>query len=167
MLQSIVEKYLRDKSKHKDRDIATISFNLEFNNIYVQYQYGEEQITQSSRLFQKPITTRKEDFDPKSVIEDIVYPYEGHLKTHEAYIMLRDLIEAEKEALQNVSKLEDDIIKIIEIRSRERTEFKLKIDSLDWDRNHRIRKLLQNEVILYLFKIVYVKIRYKISLYCF
>ncbi|CAH1723951.1 unnamed protein product [Aphis gossypii] len=142
---SIVEKYLRDKSKHKDRDIATISFNLELNSIYVQYQYGEEQITQSSRLFQKPSTTRKEDFDPKSVIEDIVYPYEGHLKTHEACIMLRDLIEAEKVALHNVSKLEDDIIKIIEIRSRERTEFKLKIDSLDWDRNHRIRKLLQNE----------------------
>lgn len=151
MLQSIVEKYLRDKSKHKDRDIATISFNLEFNSIYVQYQYGEEQITQSSRLFQKPTTTRIEDFDPKSVIEDIVYPYEGHLKTHEGYIMLRDLIEAEKEALHNVSKLEDDIIKIIEIRSRERTEFKLKIDSLDWDRNHRIRKLLQNEVILYIY----------------
>ncbi|XP_025205390.1 dynein regulatory complex subunit 7-like, partial [Melanaphis sacchari] len=142
---SIVEKYLRDKSKHKDRDIATISFNLEFNSIYVQYQYGEGQITQSSRLFQKPTSIRKEDFDPKSVIEDIVYPYEGHLKTHEAYVMLRDLIEAEKEALHNVSKLEDDIIKILGIRSRERTEFKLQIDSLDWDRNHKIRKLLQNE----------------------
>eukprot|EP00102_Acyrthosiphon_pisum_P016478 XP_008187450.1 PREDICTED: dynein regulatory complex subunit 7-like [Acyrthosiphon pisum] len=142
---SIIEKYLRDESKHKDRDIATISFNLEFNSIYVQYQYGEGQITQSSRLFQKPTMTRNEEFDTKSVIEDIVYPYEGHLNSHEAYIMLQDMIEAEKEALRNVSKLEDDIIKMIEIRCRERIVFKLKIDSLDWDRNHGIRKLLQNE----------------------
>lgn len=149
LLQSIVEKYLRDESKHKDRDIATISFNLEFNSIYVQYQYGKGQITQSSRLFQKPTMTRNEEFDPKSVIENIVYPYEGHLNTHEAYIMLHDMIEAEKEALRNISKLEDDIIKMIEIRSRERTMFELKVDSLDWDRNHGIRKLLQNEVILY------------------
>jgi len=93
--------------------------------------------------------TRNEEFDPKSVIEDIVYPYEGHLNTHKAYIMLQDMIEAEKEALRNISKLEDDIIKMIEIRSRERTMFKLKVDSLDWDRNYGIRKLLQNEVILY------------------
>ncbi|XP_022183400.1 dynein regulatory complex subunit 7-like isoform X2 [Myzus persicae] len=142
---SIVEKYLRDETKHKDRDIATISFNLEFNSIYVQYQYGEGQITQSSRLFQKPTMTRNEEFDPKSVIEDIVYPYEGHLNAREAYLMLQDMIEAEKEALRNVSKLEDDVLKMIEIRSRERTVFKLKIDSLDWDRNHGIRKLLQNE----------------------
>ncbi|KAL4141543.1 hypothetical protein QTP88_004168 [Uroleucon formosanum] len=142
---SIVEKYLRNELKHKDRDIATISFNLEFNCIFVQYQYGEGQITQSSRLFQKPTMTRNEEFDPKSVIEDIVYPYEGHLNTHEAYIMLQDMIEAEKQALRSVSKLEDDIIKIIEIRCRERVVFKLKIDSLDWDRNHGIRKLLQNE----------------------
>lgn len=152
-MQNIVEKYLRDESKHKDRDIATISFNLELNNIYVQYQYGEGQITQSSRLFKKPTVTRNKEFDPKSVIEDIVYPYEGHLKTHEAYIMLQDMINAEKEALRNVSKLEEDIIKIIEIRCRERTEFKLKIDSLDWDRNHGIRNLLQNEVILYVYKL--------------
>jgi len=101
---------------------------------------------------------RNEEFDPKSVIEDIVYPYEGHLNTHEAYIMLQDMIEAEKEALRNISKLEDDIIKIIEIRSRERTMFKLKFDSLDWDRNHVIRKLLQNEVILYCYV-------YKLKLY--
>jgi len=151
VLQSIVEKYLRDESKHKDRDIATISFNLEFNSIYVQYQYGEGQITQSSRLFQKPTMARNEEFDTKSVIEDIVYPYEGHLNTQEAYIMLQDMFEAEKEALRNVSKLEDDIIKMIEIRCRERIVFKLKVDSLDWDRNHGIRKLLQNEVIIYFY----------------
>ena len=78
------------------------------------------------------------------------------------------MLEAEKEALRNVSRLEDDIIKIIETRSRERTVFKLKIDSLDWDRNHGIRRLLQNEVILCLY-IRYnlcMRVKYKI-IYCF
>jgi len=148
-LQSIVEKYLRDESKHKDRDIATINFNLEFNSIYVQYQYGEGQITQSSRLFKKPTysSIKNEKFNPQSVIEDIVYPYMEHLKTHEAYIMLQEIIETEKKALINVVKLENNVIQIIETRSREKSEFKLKVNSLDWDRNHWIRKLLQDKVI--------------------
>ncbi|VVC24351.1 Hypothetical protein CINCED_3A009486 [Cinara cedri] len=144
--KNIVEKYLRDESKHKDRDIATRQFDFVANEIYVQYQYGEGQITQSSRLFIKPSdSTSADKFDPKSVIENIVYPYEGHLKPYEAYLLLQDMIKAENEALHDISKLEDSVIKILEIRSHERSEFKLKIDSLDWDRNHRIRKLLQNE----------------------
>lgn len=150
MLQCVVEKYLRNESKHKDLDIATITFDLESNSIYVQYQYGEGQITQSSRFFQKPTysSIRNEKFNPKSVIEDIVYPYMEHLKTHEAYIMLQEMIESEKKALINVLKLENNVIQMLETRSRERSEFKLKINSLDWDRNHRIRKLLQDKVVL-------------------
>lgn len=146
ILQNIVEKYLRDETKHKDRDIVTRSFNLLSNNIFVQYQYGEGQITQSSRLFNKPSIANKGDFDPESVIENIVYPYEGHLKPHEAYLLLQDMMKAENEALRDVSKLEDDVIKMLETRCRELSEFKLKINSLDWDRNHKIRKLLQTKV---------------------
>ncbi|XP_060845456.1 dynein regulatory complex subunit 7-like [Rhopalosiphum padi] len=143
----IVEKYLRNESKQKDLDIATITFSLEDNSIYVQYQYGEGQITQSSRLFEKPTysSIQNEKFNPKSVTEDIVYPYIGSLKTHEAYIMLQDMIETEKNAIINVTKLENNVIQMLETRSRERSEFKLKINSLDWDRNHRIRKLLQDK----------------------
>jgi len=150
MLQCIVEKYLRNESKQKDLDIATITFSLEDNSIYVQYQYGEGQITQSSRLFEKPTysSIQNEKFNPKSVTEDIVYPYIGSMKTHEAYIMLQDMIETEKNAIINVTKLENNVIQMLETRSRERSEFKLKINSLDWDRNHRIRKLLQDKVVL-------------------
>lgn len=150
MLQCVVEKYLRNESKHKDLDIATITFDIEGNNIYVQYQYGEGQITQSSRLFKKPTysSVNNEKFNPKSVTEDIVYPYMGYLKTHEAYIMLQEMIESEKKALINVLNLENYIIQILETRSRERSELKLKVNSLDWDRNHWIRKLLQDKVVL-------------------
>lgn len=146
ILQSIVEKYLRDETKHKDRDIATRSFNFLLNNIFVQYQYGEGQITQSSRLFNKSLITNKDEFDPESVIENIVYPYEGHLKPHEAHLLLQDMIKAENEALRDVSKLEDDVVEMLETRCRELSEFKLEINSLDWDRNHKIRKLLQTKV---------------------
>lgn len=150
MLQCVVEKYLRNESKPKDLDIATITFDLESNSIYVQYQYGEGQITQSSRLFKKPTysSIKNEKFNPQSVIEDIVYPYMEHLKTHEAYIMLQGIIETEKKALINVLKLENNVIKMLETRSRERSEFKLKVNSLDWDRNHWIRKLLQDKVVI-------------------
>ncbi|XP_025200554.1 LOW QUALITY PROTEIN: dynein regulatory complex subunit 7-like [Melanaphis sacchari] len=143
----VIEKYLRNESKHKDLDIATLSFDLESGTIYVQYQYGEGQITQSSRLFKKPTysSIKNEKFNPESVIEDIVYPYVSLLKTHEAYIMLQDMIEIEKKSLINVSKLEDNVIQILETRSQERSEFKLKIDSLDWNRNHRIKQLLQDK----------------------
>jgi len=149
-LQCVVEKYLRNESKHKDLDIATITFDLESNNIYVQYQYGEGQITQSSRLFKKPTysSIRNEKFNPKSVIEDIVYPYMVHLKTHEAYIMLQEMIETEKKALINVLNLENNVIQMLETRIRERSEFKLKVNSLDWNRNHFIRKVLQDKVVL-------------------
>lgn len=150
MLQCVVEKYLRNESKLKDLDIATITFNLESNNIYIQYQYGEGQITQSSRLFKKPTysSIRNEKFNQKSVIEDIVYPYMEHLKIHEAYIMLQEVIETEKKALINVLNLENNVIQMLETRSRERSEFKLKVNSLDWNRNHWIRKLLQDKVVL-------------------
>lgn len=144
-LQVIVEQFLRDESKTKDRDIATRYFNIESNNIYVQYQYGEGQITQSSRLFEKPSIT-SEGFDPKLITENIVYPYEDHLKPHEAYVLLQDMIKAENEALCDVSKLEDSVIEMLETRSREQLEFKLKISTLDWDRNHRIRNLLKKKV---------------------
>lgn len=148
-LQNIVEKYLRDESKHKDRDIATRQFDLATNDIYVQYHYGQGQITQSSRLFHRPSNVTSTDkFDPESVIENMVYPYEGKLKPYEAYLLLQDMVKAEDEALGEISQLEDGVIKILETRSRERPEFKLKVDSLDWDRNHRIRQLLRNEVIL-------------------
>lgn len=60
--------------------------------------------------------------------------------------MLQDMIKAENRALDDVSRLEDDVIQILEIRGYERSEFKLKIDLLDWDRNHKIRGLLQNKV---------------------
>lgn len=63
--------------------------------------------------------------------------------------MLQDMIKAENRALDEVSQLEDDVIQILEIRGYERSEFKLKIDLLDWDRNHKIRELLQNKVIWY------------------
>eukprot|EP00102_Acyrthosiphon_pisum_P008125 XP_003244287.1 PREDICTED: dynein regulatory complex subunit 7-like [Acyrthosiphon pisum] len=143
----VVEKYLRNESKHKDLDIATITYDIESNNIYVQYQYGEGQITQSSRFFEKPTYSSigNEKFNPKSVIEDIVYPYMGYLRPHEAYIMLQEMIESEKKALINVLKLENNVIQMLETRSRERAEFKLKVNSLDWDRNHWIRKLLQDK----------------------
>lgn len=146
ILQTVIDKYLRDESKHKDRDIATSQFNLSSNTIYVQYQYGEGQITQSSRLFEKPSVTSSEQFIPNSVTENIVYPYEGQLKPHEAYSLLQDMMRAESEALHEVSILENDIIGILETRGREKTEFKLIIDALDWDRNYKIRKVLQIEV---------------------
>lgn len=90
--------------------------------------------------------TSSDKFCPDSVIEDIVYPYEGHLKPHEAYLMLQDMMKAESEAVHDVSKLEEDVLQMLKTRSLERSEFKLKIDLLDWDRNHKIRKLIQNEV---------------------
>lgn len=57
------------------------------------------------------------------------------------------MLEVENEALRDVSKLENDFLKLLQTRNREQSEFKLKIDSLDWDRNHKIRKYLQNLVI--------------------
>jgi len=138
---------LRDESKHKDRDIATSQFDLLANIIGVKYQYGEGQITQSSRLFKKPITN-SEQFNPNLVTEQIVYPYEDHLKPHEAYIMLQEMIKAEKEALHEILILENDIIGMLGIRTREQSEFKLKIDKLDWDRNDKIKKLLQIKVLI-------------------
>lgn len=77
----------------------------------------------------------------------MVYPYEGKSKPYEAYLLLQDMIKAENEALGEISQLEDCIIEMLETRSRERLEFELKMDSLDWDRNHRTRRLLRNEVI--------------------
>lgn len=56
------------------------------------------------------------------------------------------MINAENEAVLDICALEDDIIKMLKIRIRERVEFKLKISTLDWDRNYMIRELLQNEV---------------------
>jgi len=138
---------LRDESKHKDRDIATSQFDVLANIIEVKYQYGEGQITQSSRLFKKPVTSI-ERFNPNMVTEQIVYPYEDYLKPHEAYIMLQEMIQAESEALRAISILENDIIGMLEIRSKEQSEFKLKIDKLDWDRNDKIKKLLQIEVFI-------------------
>lgn len=91
--------------------------------------------------------TSSDQFDPLSVVEDIVYPYTGHLKPYEAYAMLQEMMKAEHKAVHDVSKLEDDVIQMLETRSREQSEFKLKIDLLDWDRNHKIRKLIKNEVI--------------------
>lgn len=145
-MQTVIEKYLRDHTKHKDRDIATRSFHVSLNTIYCQYQYGEGQITQSSRLFNKPSITNKEEFDPESVVENIVYPYEGHLKPHEAYLLLQDMMEAEAEALDDILKLEDEVMDMLETRCRESAEFKLEINQLDWDRNHKIRRLLQTKV---------------------
>lgn len=156
----IIEKYLRDESKHKDRDIATIHFYIVLNNIYVQYQYGEGQITQSKRIFEKPTVADYKDFDPASVTENIVYPYEGHLEPYESYMLLQEMIEAEIEAIRAISKLEDEVIGILESRSRERSECKLKINSLDWDRNRKTRKLLQIKVVIdnnsYIFVYCYV-----------
>lgn len=137
---------MRDESKHKDRDIATAEFNLLSNSIYVKYQYGEGQITQSSRLFEKPFDTNDEQFDPDSVTENIVYPYDGQLKPHEKYIISQELMHAENEALREISVLENDIILMLEVRSSEQSDFKLKIDTLDWDRNYKIKKLLQIKV---------------------
>lgn len=97
-------------------------------------------------MFEKPSVT-SEEFDPKSITENIVYPYEGHLKSHEAYILLQDMIKAENEALCDVSKLEDSVIEMLETRSREQLEYKLKINTLDWDRNQKIRNLLKKKVI--------------------
>lgn len=91
--------------------------------------------------------TNSDKFDPKSVLEDIVYPYEGHLKPHEAYLMLQEMMKAESEALHDISKLEEDVLQMLKTRSQERLELKLKIDLLDWDRNYKIRKLIQNEVV--------------------
>jgi hypothetical protein len=144
----IIEKYLRDESKHKDRDIATIHYDFALNNIFVQYQFGEGQITQSKRLFIKPTVANSKDFDPESVTEHIVYPYEGHLEPHESYTLLQEMLNAEIEAVRAISKLEDEVIEILENRSRERSECKLKINSLDWDRNYKTRKLLQIKVII-------------------
>lgn len=85
-------------------------------------------------------------FDSSLVIEDIVFPYVRSLKPHEKYILFRDMIKAENKALHTISKLEDYVIKILEIRNNERSEFKLKIELLDWDRNYKIKELLQNMV---------------------
>lgn len=56
------------------------------------------------------------------------------------------MMEAENKALFNASKLEDDFLNLLKVRNREQSEFKLKIDSLDWDRNKKIRKFLQKQV---------------------
>lgn len=153
-LQNIVDKYLRDESKQKDRDIATCNFDFTSDTIIVQYQYGEGQITQSIRLFHKPLVTTSDEFDPESIIENIVYPYKGYLKPYEAYTLLQDMMEAENKALFNASKLEDDFLNLLKVRNREQSEFKLKIDSLDWDRNKKIRKFLQKQVpIIYILQL--------------
>lgn len=110
------------------------------------HQYGKGQITQSKRLFLKPTVGSKEHFDPTSVTENIVYPYEGYLKPYESYMMLQEMLEAETEAIRVVSKLEDEVIEILENRSREQSECKLIIHALDWDRNYKTRKLLQYKV---------------------
>lgn len=68
------------------------------------------------------------------------------MKPHEKFLQLQDLIKAENDAIREMSILEDDVIKILEVRDHERLEFKLKIDLLDWDQNHKMRQLIQNKV---------------------
>lgn len=138
---------MRDESKPKDRDVACISFNFATDRVYVQYQYGEGQITQSSRLFKMVTVTSSEEFDPESVIEDIVYPYKDNLKPYEKYLMSQEMKKAESKARREVSILEDNIIQILQTRNQEQSEFKLKIDLLDWDRNYKMRQILRNNVI--------------------
>lgn len=78
----------------------------------------------------------------------MVYPIVRNLKTHEAYMMLQDMVETEKKALVYVTKLEKNVIQMLETRRQEQTaDLKLKVESLDWDRNHFIRELLQEKVV--------------------
>ncbi|XP_050443376.1 dynein regulatory complex subunit 7-like [Adelges cooleyi] len=59
--------------------------------------------------------------------------------------MLKDMIAAEYEARRDVYRFEGNVLSILETRCRERSDFRLIVDSLDWDRNAKSRRILQGE----------------------
>ncbi|XP_050526731.1 uncharacterized protein LOC126897275, partial [Daktulosphaira vitifoliae] len=145
-IKIIYEKYLRNKTLPNYRDIAVREFNLAMNSIHVEYHFGEGQITRPGRLFHKPLVSGKDiQFDEDLVIENEVYPYENKLKPFEAYLMLKDMMEAEYEARRDLSRLETNVSSILKTRISECLKFQLIVESLDWDRNTKNKQLLQNE----------------------
>lgn len=146
--------------------MAMREFNLAANTIHVEYHFGEGQITRPSRLFNKPELNGEDiQFDEDSVIESEVYPYENKLKPFEAYVMLKEMMAAEYEARRDLSRLEANVLSILNTRSGERSEFKLIVESYDWYRNTKNKRLLQNEVVtLHLYNRVFFNF---LTFYCF
>ncbi|XP_050523377.1 dynein regulatory complex subunit 7-like [Daktulosphaira vitifoliae] len=143
----ITEKYLRDKTKPSDIDIAIREFNLEMNTICIEHHYKKERITRSSRIFAKSSNNESNlNIDKTTLLETEVYPHGNQLKPHETDMMINDLLITEQKAINDISRFKSIVTSILQTRCKECSDFQLTSVFDDWDRNLESRQIIKNTI---------------------
>ncbi|CAO1418704.1 unnamed protein product [Diamesa tonsa] len=141
-ISKIIEKFHRKDDTIAVQDIAIRHFNRDENKIFVQFHYGEDCITATTKEFTKP--PKSEDdfrFDAQLVAGYISNPWEKQMTGLELYYLLQKLLKDEEKSMDAFHARFSEVEDILVNRERQIKFPLLKFSIFDPLRNDSARKL--------------------------
>jgi len=108
-IRKMTEKYARNKEKDADEDVAKMVFYLTEGRIRLEYHFGEDRITNSSRMYHKSGQSQIVQVDPL-----VSRPNDGSLLEEYQKLLLH-----EKECMQAIRDIEWEVSEIIRTRTNQ------------------------------------------------
>lgn len=113
-IQTMIEKFERNPSKDANHDVAKRVFKLTEGLITLEYHYGDDKITRSTKQYTK-------DGMYSAVIVD---PFMKRPKWSESVAEFKQLLQAERECKRAITELTKEIKEIYSIRGEEELDVK-------------------------------------------
>lgn len=141
-LQKIIEKFHRKEDIIAVQDIAVRHFNRDENMIFVQFHYGEDCITATTKEFTKPPKSEEDfRFDAQLVAGYVSNPWEKQMTGLELYYLLQKLLKDEEKSMDAFHARFSEVEDILVNRERQIKFPLLKFSIFDPLRNDSARKL--------------------------
>ncbi|XP_066157618.1 dynein regulatory complex subunit 7 [Euwallacea fornicatus] len=147
----IVQKFQRNEKISPHKDISIREFNIRGRKIALQYQYGKDNVTASTRTFIKPSLTEMNEgvvFSPK-----LTHSYQAEidakpLRQLQLYLLLQQQLKDDEEVIVSVRDFENQISDFLLLRAHEMAFSKLSVDVYDREHNKEFRNgmLVQEEM---------------------
>ncbi|KAK9532276.1 hypothetical protein VZT92_009668 [Zoarces viviparus] len=128
MLEKVVERFHRNRSKPANADVAERVFLLADRQIELTYHLEDNRIIPSKRSFIKPeeaTEIKAEDFRAQLVSGFQVDPFEKPLQSLTLYKMLLDLMKDENEVILQINMSWKEASKLLDCRVEEKRDVRL------------------------------------------
>ncbi|XP_066249552.1 dynein regulatory complex subunit 7 [Euwallacea similis] len=138
----IVQKFLRNEEKSPHEDISIREFNIREREIALQYQYGKDNVTASTRTFIKPPLAEMGEgmiFRP-----ELTYGYQAEIgakppRQLQLYLLLQQQLKDEEEVIVSIRDFENQISDFLLLRAHEMAFSRLDVNVYNREHNQEFR----------------------------
>ncbi|KAK6635811.1 hypothetical protein RUM44_001065 [Polyplax serrata] len=139
----IEERYNRNTEKDADKDVAIVEYCFQEKKVHLRFHYEFEHITQTDRLFNKPVFAERGaslTYDPALTKGYLTGPTTPNPKPLYLYRLESEYFKREEISEKKIRERENELLCLLRLRAQELAAPRLVVSEFDVERNDEAKK---------------------------